>query len=264
MNTTLQTLHTNTTLISCRPRLVTQEVDFTFDGSGRILASGNFSNTSDDVAQYFIGDPEKLLMQSNNFMFPPVLGFNPPWHRDSFPSDWNSYIMSMTDPASRFLDPDVPPPNFNEAAELLSRTYTRMFAIWLGLRHQDLLQPSNDTTSAIQGCRYEEQTRIIVSKRMVVLAEAILASFVLTAVAIYARRPGCFLARLPTTISSCIAIFAASRLIEDVRSAGEVSNMEQVACFGDADLRLGYGTFLGTDGKLHRGIERKPFVANLG
>jgi len=58
---------------------------------------------------------------------------------------------------------------------------------------------------------------------------------------------------MPTTIASIIAYVSASRAIEDFRGGEKAEEEEQ-------DRRYRYGRFLGTDGKIHVGIERQRYV----
>ena len=73
---------------------------------------------------------------------------------------------------------------------------------------------------------------------------------ILVALAYYIKRPKRMLKRMPTTIASVLDLFDGSGLVGEARVRGDVPE----------EWKLGYGRFVGTDGKPRVGIERRPFV----
>ena len=60
---------------------------------------------------------------------------------------------------------------------------------------------------------------------------------------------------MPLTMASDIALFAASQAVAEI-DENERSGKE----LGANRKRFGYGSFIGTDGRPHIGVERAPFV----
>ena len=90
---------------------------------------------------------------------------------------------------------------------------------------------------------------------MTVLSSTILGLCIIVAIAVYAHRPGKFLPRMPLTMAPDLAVFAASQAVAEI-DENERSGRE----LGANRKRFGYGSFIGTDGRPHIGVERAPFV----
>jgi len=82
----------------------------------------------------------------------------------------------------------------------------------------------------------------------------LLVSNVFFILAYYIKRPKKLLRQMPTTIASVLELFDGSGLVAEARSRGGVSE----------ECKIGYGRFVGTDGKPRVGIERRPFVVPGG
>jgi hypothetical protein len=227
-----------------------QSVNVTLDGEHRVLKA-----VSRSVPEDFSGSRE-LVKQATNALWRGSGGNTGIWHNDTFPSDWHSYVMKMMNPDVGFLDPALPPPDFDLIADIFTRAYQKTFAIWLGLDHERLLAlaPEN-VDSVISATIRRPEVRIVVSRPMMILSSTILGLYIIVAVAVYARRPGRFLPRIPLTMASDIALFAASKAVGETEEA-------DMSKFGreKQEQRFGYGSFIGVDGRPHVGVERVPFV----
>jgi hypothetical protein len=246
-----------TTAMLCKPRVTIQSTNVTLTGEHRVLNA-----ESNAMPEDFAGSDELVeqatdaLWRTNRFELNDVIFNGGVWHNDSFPSDWHSYVMKMMNPHAGFLDPALPPPDFDLIADIFTRAYQKTFAIWLSLDHERLLElaPENDG-SIISAIIRRPEIRIVVSHPMMMLSSSILGLYIIVAVAVYARRPGKFLPRQPLTMASDIALFAASKAVgeteaDDMSKSGR-ENEEQ---------RFGYGSFIGVDGRPHVGVEKVPFV----
>ena len=255
----------NSLFVGCRPKLVTGSAEVLVDRSGYVQEA-NVANTSNDaMEQYFTTNQSNIFGQAHQYLFenewdtPETSGLT--WHNDSFPTDFTNYLLIHTLNSSRFLDPSLPPPSFNEIVAPISKMYSKIFAIWLGANMEKLLVPSqNPSNASIPGWVIQQETRIFISKPMFIIAEAILSTYVVVAAIVYLRRPGRYLARLPTSIASIIALFAASSAVQDLKDTAHMSKKERERYLNRLDLRYGYGSFVGMDGKVHIGIEKQPFV----
>lgn len=248
--------------IGCRPKLVAGEADVRVDGEGRVQSvselSGSSNLSTEFFDQHFSNDAGNMIRQANGyiFKFPGRI-----WHNDSFASDFLNYFMIKQANDSRLVDPNLHLPSLKDITERLRPTYTKLFAIWLGVNQNKLLIPRDDgSTTSIQGRTNESETRIFLSLPLFIMAEAILGVYTIVAICIYLWRPGRFLPRMPTTIGAVIALFAAGEVVCDMRGTSFMTKKERRKHLEGLRRTYGYGTFVGTDGKLHEGIEREPLV----
>lgn len=242
------------TAMVCRAKVVVQSANATFSGDHYVLDEQNKGPPHDfggsdtlikEVTEAMWLAPNRDYMQDQRGT----------WHNDSFPSDWNSYVMNLMNPDSGLLDPALPPPSFNLTADLFTKSYRKLFAILMGMDHERLLAKAAEDSPAFDATILHPEIRIVVSKPMIVLSSTILGFYIIVAIAVYAHRPGKFLPRMPLTMASDIALFAASQAVAEI-DENERSGKE----LGANRKRFGYGSFIGTDGRPHIGVERAPFV----
>lgn len=255
------------TAMICKPDLVRHLANVTVTGDeivSKVRSSQNDSAANPKMALPHLSDSEELVKvaahsfsHTNLTHFDTLYYYGGLWHNDDYPSNWMSYVMKNMEPSSKVLESSKPPPDFDTTVALFSKAYRKVFAIWLNLIHEQLLEPANSDSASVVGAIVRAETRIVVSKSMVILAAIILSLYLLVAFAVYVKQPAKFLPRMPTTIASDIALFAASKAVGEM---GYATAQDYHARPGDSRLRFGYGPFVGTDGKAHVGIERSPFV----
>lgn len=68
---------------------------------------------------------------------------------------------------------------------------------------------------------------------------------------------------MPDTPASVITYFAASNAVRDFAAAPVMSSQEREKWLDPKVVRYGFGPFIGTEGKVHVGIEKHPFLAPL-
>ncbi|KAH0199610.1 hypothetical protein KCU99_g6909, partial [Aureobasidium melanogenum] len=202
---------TSKTMMLCRPQLVTGSAEVTVDPDGRILHSKILGYSNGSAPEYFTTDPSDLILQAHQY----IIDHSSDWHNDSFPSDWNNYLIAETFIGDRFLDPQLPAPTFNQAVTIYTAMYNKLFAILLGNNAHLLFTAPHPTTKPLPALRHEPQTRIFLSLPAFVIAECILCLYVLTTVLVYLHRPWRILPRLPISLASTIAFFAASHAIQE-------------------------------------------------
>jgi hypothetical protein len=243
------------TVMVCKPKVTIQSVNVTLTGDHHVLETRRKTAPED-----FPGSDELIrqathALSGSNVSMTSYLVNGGMWHNDSFPSDWNSYVMNMMDSDLGVLNPNLPPPNFDLTVDLFTRAYQKIFAIWLGLDHERLLALAPEDNSVIVATIVRPEIRIVISRPMMILSSTILGLYIIVAVAVYARRPGKFLPRIPLTMASDIALFAASKAVREM----DVEDMPK--CGRETEeQRFGYGSFIGVDGRPHIGVERVPFV----
>ena len=154
------------------------------------------------------------------------------------------------------------PPTFNTTMPALSTLYSKLFAIVLGTHIPTVLR-ALDQKNALPGSTLAPEVRIFVSTPMFIISVTIIAMYVVVTVILYVRRPWKILPRMPTTIASQIAYFAASHALNDFSDTSSMSAKEREQYVCGLKQRYGFGRYVGTDGKPHIGIEREPLVQVL-
>lgn len=210
------------------------------------------------LEKHFTTAPLELIKQSSQYLFDKFP--TPRFHQDTYASHAINYFVRARI-GSKFLDPTQPPPTFEEVQKPLNDVYRFLFATWLGINKENLFDARGENKTLIQGWAIRPTERIFLSTPMFVIAESILGCYVIVAVLVYIRRPGQYLARLPTTLAAMIAMFAASAAVQDMQGTSAHTRKERSHHLKRLDHRYGYGSYIGTDGKIHVGIEKVPRVA---
>jgi hypothetical protein len=61
-------------------------------------------------------------------------------------------------------------------------------------------------------------------------------------------------------MASIIALFAGSTAVQEMGGVSSFQKNARAKHFAKLDNRYGYGSYVGTDGRVHIGIEKAPFV----
>lgn len=249
---------TQTTML-CRPRLVTGSANVTVDPDGYVLASTAQNLSSDAISMLFTTSPSDLIGQAHLF----IIDNGATWHNDSFPSDFINYLMEKMTNTSRLLDPTLSVPSAGETGPQFAALYNKLFAIFLAYNRDLLFASSPPGASAIEGTMAKRETRIFISTPAFFVSQTILGLYIATTLLLYTRRPRRILPRLPTTIASMASFFAASYAIREFKGTANLTARQRREWLGDKCRMWAFGTFLGTDGKAHIGLEMEPFVTIL-
>jgi hypothetical protein len=257
----------NASWIGCMPKVQIGLREVTVDSRGNVESSALLNSTIGGQEQLFKPNATSLVESVHRVLDPynAVAKWyltNPSWHNDSYPSDFFNYLMAHTINSTTFLDSDLSPPSFEEAAPLLDMLYSKLFAIILANNINKVMRPSEDT-KIIAGVSMRAETRIFVQEQMLIVAVVILVVFMLVTIALYIRQPWRILPRMPTTLASQMAFFAASHALRDLAETSDMSEKERNSYLEWSRQRHGFGKFVGTDGKSHIGIEREPLVQAL-
>ncbi|KAL8892733.1 MAG: hypothetical protein Q9192_005571 [Flavoplaca navasiana] len=236
----------------CRSDIALAQYEVTVDSSGQVQtyrATGpEIMNPSDAFSNGT--SPNSLI---KNATFPLVNGRDsgPYWHNDTFVDTWFAYFIKILSNSTMFVDPEQPVPAFEQVVPYVKDLYTRLFAIVLSQNQEWLARAEADSTS--HGLLFASSERVLISNQMFVVTVVLLVLNILVAVLYWIRLPKKMLPKLPYTIGSILDMVHASGLRFEARKQGK----------WDKDWRFGYGRFVGTDGKPHVGIERRPFVQSL-
>lgn len=155
--------------------------------------------------------------------------------------------MKMIDPG--LTDPNNEVPSFAQLEPHVQLIWKRIFTVglglnlgWLSTAEQGTTIPSRETT---------QEARITISKPAFFLSTVLIGLNLVMAVIYYYRiGKNTTLPRMPITIERIMELFDGSRLIEEHAKTGGL----------DGELEVGYGRFMGTDGREHEGIERAASI----
>jgi len=253
----------NSLFVRCRPRLVAGRADVVVNAKGQLVRKPQVArmdpyDNDDELKQHFSNDPMNLLSQSNLYLFPITYSV---LHNDTFASDTMNHFVIRESNNKRLVDPNQSVPSFEDVNRNLTATHSRLFAIWLGANKENLLVSAQGKGLPIlSGWTIEISQRLFLSTIMFAIAEGIICTYAIVAILVYLRRPGKYLARLPTCIASIIALFAASAAIQDMTQTSRYDKKERGEHLERLGSRYGYGSYVGSDGRVHIGIEKAPFV----
>lgn len=250
----------NSLFVRCQPRFITGRATVRTNGNGRLQKPvSNFTPSQDrHMGSLFSNDVANLIGQSNRYVFVTNRGS---WHNDSNANDAINYFAKRETNSSRLIDPNEELPTLGDVQDLLGKAYSRLFAIWLGANKEKLLVPRNDQDQAsTHGWTISIERRLFLSTPMFAISEGILSIYAIVAVIVYLRRPGRYLARMPTSIAAVISLFAASAAVQDMRTTSHMDKRSRAEHLRLRGSRYGYGSYVGGDGRVHVGIEKTPFV----
>lgn len=246
--------------IACMPTVHVSTREVTVDLNGTVQQVSKLqSDAVQESENIFVPSRIDVIRSVHKILDQDYL--SPTWHNDSYPSDWLTYLMTTARNRSDFLDPSLAPPSYSQTVAAFSALYSNLFAITLGTNLEKILRPTHDTT--ISGLSISSETRLFVSRSMFIVSLIILGIYMLTTAFIYITRPWKILPRMPTSIASQIAFFAASHTLEDLKGTGAMTLQGRDWYIDSLGGKYGFGRYLGTDGKAHLGIEREPLVQIL-
>ncbi|XPS69976.1 hypothetical protein M3J09_002222 [Ascochyta lentis] len=252
----------NTFLMTCQPTISIGDADVHVDSDGVLQSKASnlipdVDQSTEAVAKYFTNGPEGLIAQSNSFIF---RGQYSGYHNDSFASEYFHLFVNRAAGNLRLTDPTAPLPTYEDVTKPVETAYVRLFAIWLGVNYDLLLVPANVTAKWVEGTVVREEERLFFTVPMFIISEIILGIYVIVSTLVYLRRPGRYLPRMPTSIAAVIALFASSAAVKDLQGTSHMTNKEREQYLKDLDCRYGYGSYVGSDGAVHVGIEKLPYV----
>jgi hypothetical protein len=255
----------NTLLMSCQPKLTVGNASVIVDSAGVLQREATelvaeADQSSQALEKYYTNGASELIRKSNEFLF--TADKKPSYHNHPFSDGLIHYFMNKAAGNLGMTDPKAPLPRFSDVERPMKEAYERLFAAWLGLNRQYLFLPSN-TTMPVSGTTITRQERIFVNPVMFVISAVILGIYTVVSIIIIIRRPGRYLARMPTSIAAVIALFATSAAVEDVQGTSGLSSKERGKYLDRLGNTYGYGSYVGKDGSVHVGIEKDPFVRRM-
>ncbi|KAL8645927.1 MAG: hypothetical protein Q9226_007079 [Calogaya cf. arnoldii] len=236
----------------CRSSIATAPYEVSVDPTGRVqsyVATGPEVNNPTDA--FSNGTTPVSFINSATFALAHGRDTLPYWHNDTFVDTWFAYFIKTMSNSTMFVDPEQPVPLLEHVLPYVEDLYRRLFAIVLS-QNQDWLAKAEEG-STIPGVLFASSQRVLVSRPMFVITVVLLVANMAVAILYWTRRPKKMLPEMPYTVGSVLAMVHASGLRKEARKQEEWKK----------DWKFGYGRFVGTDGKPHVGIERRPFVQPL-
>ncbi|OQO15247.1 hypothetical protein B0A48_00630 [Cryoendolithus antarcticus] len=246
-NTFYPSLHPTSrteTMMLCAATAYSRETTIIVAADGHVQKSEDISTENHTR----LANSQDLVAQMNIYRIAANRGY---WHADNYPSDFDNYLLHQLPETSQLLNASAPVPSHEIVAPAFEAIYARLVATMLSLGTADLFVAADNSTPPNQGSIRTMETRIFVSLPAFAVSAGILVLYIFTTIWLYAMRPWRILPRLPTTIASTIAYFAASRALREHELAGDAAKQS---------TRWAFGKFAGVDGKKHVGVEMEPFV----
>jgi hypothetical protein len=257
----------NTFLMVCQPEIRIGDATVSVDSTGVLTEPATNITAVDNpdfqaIDEYFSNGVAIFTEVSNFYIFQSLI---PTWHSTTFASEFIHYFINKAAGSARLTDPKEPPPTFADVEVPMNKAYSQLFAIWLSVNRERLFQAATNTTNTttiypIPGTITTPEERLMFVTPLFIISETIIAIYIFVSITVYIRRPGRYLARLPTSIAAIIALFASSAAVKDLRGTSHMTNKERDKYLRDLDCRYGYGSFVGGDGSVHVGVEKMPFV----
>lgn len=233
----------------CQPTLITAPYSITVDRSGRVQEYDQVGPDASSLEPFFAGDATVgSLFNETGYFWDHVTNTRAYWHNDTFVDTWFAYFIKHLTNSTIFVDPTQPVPAFGAIEPVIKDIFSRIFPILLSLNTHWFGEPRSD--AIINGAILKTQNRIFLAQPAYIITMTLLGLNLLVAFAYYAKRPKRMLQSLPTTIASVLELFDGSGLVGEI---SEGNGMKE-------EWKVGYGRFVGTDGKPRVGIERRPFV----
>ncbi|KAF1986545.1 hypothetical protein K402DRAFT_404272 [Aulographum hederae CBS 113979] len=269
------------TVIVCRPSILAGPADIVVDTRGFLVETMSANISQPLSGNHLVMSPENLTTQAHTILLDNAVN----WHNDSFSSDFNNYLIEKILNTSRLLDPKLPPPDADLAIKGFEAVYKKLFATLIGTHFERIILPfpispetaatilpstranataltNTNNKNVLHGTSITPTTRIFLSVPMFIIAQSILLLYILTTIALYARRPWRMLPRLPTCPASVVGFFAAGRAVRGFkRSGGRAGGNAGWEKRGEE--RFAYGGFVGVDGGAYVGIEKAEFVGEV-
>lgn len=253
---------TNTFMMACQPKVTVGTAQVRVDASGVLQTTATDLQPDPDQSpstldKYFSSGLASFIAQSNLFVFNSQRS---PWHNHSFANEYFHYFINRAAGDLKFTNPNEPLLTWEDVKTPVDIAYERLFSVWMSVNMDFLFIPATNATQQIEGTYRTLEERLFVSKPLFIISEIILGIYVVVSIVVYRRRPGQYLARVPTSIAAVIALFASSAAVKDLQGTAHMTNKEREQYLEDLNYEYGYGSYIGSDGAVHVGIEKVPYV----
>ena len=254
-------MQSNTTII-CTPQIATGEFRVTVDEEGHVKRSKLIGELKFDDPGIFnhstaVGNftAQLAILLST----PPRRANLGVMHSDhlshSFPQFIGEHLINKN-----LSDPSAPPPSFEDAQQALSKFYKRLFAILFAQNQDRIFAPAGNLHRSEVGQLESLEPRMSMDPVMFYIAAAILGFQLIAGTIIFASTPRRFLPKFPYNLASEISFFYASSALSEVAGIANTSSAMHRRHLKRLGGTYGYGSFRGSDGERHVGIERMSMI----
>lgn len=238
------------TFMMCKPTFRTATFDVVVDKKGYVLNYTRSSPLSQQVDDYVAW----TIWNATTFLVGAPPGYLE-WHNDTIAGDWFNLFLKKLSPS--VLDPNSPMPEFSTLADLVSNVYSRLYAVTIESNKTTFLRAEPGTS--VTAIKTVQELRVFLSTTMSIIVLTILILDVVVAIFIYIQVPKPFLHRMPTSVGALLAYCASSHLLQDLREI-RATRSEVTKLLRQKGDVYGFGKHMGTDGEVHVGIERQPYL----
>ena len=237
----------------CQPSFVTAPYSIVVDRSGVVMSAVQIGQNDENIQPFFNSNfTVDDLITATGKIWNTGAYTGAWWHNDTYADSWFPFFAKTLSKNTSLIDPLQPLPSSDTLSPIVGDVVSRVFAITLSLNPTIFKQASSNVTYT--GSQVLNTERIFMSRTAFVITITLLAMNIIVAIFYYAKRPKRILPQMPTTVASLLELFDGSSLVDEIKIHNQVPR----------DWKIGYGRFIGTDGKLKIGIERRPFVIPWG
>jgi len=259
---TSTTIQSNTTII-CSQQISTGEFRVTVDSEGRVKRSKLIGELKYDDPRVFNHTTSVRNFTAQLAMLlraPPVRGLDfGIMHSDNSSHSFSQFIGEYLI-NKNLSDPSTPSPSFEDAQQALSKFYKRFFTILLAQNQDRIFVPTGDVRRSEIGQLESFQSRMSMDPVMFYIAVGMLGFQLIAGTIMFAWTPRRFLSRFPYDLASEISFFHASSALSDVAGTASMSSAMRSRHLKRLGWTYGYGSFRGSDGEMHVGIERMSLI----
>lgn len=227
---------------ACYPELKTALFDVSVDAEGHVLKHERVTEFGSELSYPQANNHTRLILDLTRATMSIGVA-SPTWHNDTISRGWIWDTLKLLGHGN-FLDPQEPNPDPEEILPLIYDIWHRSFAFSLGSK--DIVPYAPADQEPFEGTMRVRETRIFMSDSAFIISAVILAVNIVVAAAIFGFSVSWFLPRMPTTVAAILEFMGPSRAL-----AGYSPK---------SGALLGFGGYIGRDGKKHVGIEFKELV----
>ena len=251
----------NTTIL-CAQQISSAEFNVVVDSEGHVQESKRLTPFSYDNSSLF---SHSTTIASFKAQLSTITRTNPSsgrdtgcMHNDEYPRSLPHYLLEYTGQGA-LCNPSTPPPSFENAQLRFQQFYHEFAPIVIGQNSGRIFRSTTKDGGRkpqVSGQRISILNRVSMDPVMFYIAVVLLGFSALASIVIFTARPRRFLPRLPDSLAAEIGLFYASQALEDTAGTAHMSSAMREKRLAALGMEYGYGKFMGTDGKVHLGVER--------
>ena len=256
----------NTTIL-CTQQISSAEFNVVVDNKGFVQKSKRLTPFSYDNSSLF---NHSTTITSFKAQLSTIIRTDPSRGRDPGALRNSSATFGLSQYLIRFyfLDTDsydlsAPPPPFEVAQRKFQAFYSWFAPIVIGQNSGRIFRSTTKDGGRkpqVSGQRISVQNRVSMDPVMFYISVVLLGFSALASIVIFTARPRRFLPRLPDNLAAEIGLFCASQALEDTAGTAHMSSAMREKRLAALGMEYGYGQYMGTDGKVHLGIERMGLI----